>query len=425
MSREASRESRALNAQHALRWAFGTVLVLRLLFPFFNSPMTHLFSDPLRHWNNGMQFLHPDLMAGDDPFLYQAWLAALQWVSRSDAAINFGCAVLCVLMPYGWYRALREILPKTWALGGAALIGLWPSGLAIYAYFMNETLLLALLGVGFWATFRARRKRTLSAYALAGLIWSCAAFTRTVAVPLALLAVGYLLLMQPSKLRGSLIALGLLALLLIPAAWHSRAGVGFVAPLGNLYLNEIYAESGNRDINIDAGAAGSYVFSSPSFYNPAFYPFSNWVSERSGAFDIHVNLAKGSSDWRSELKRAREQRTYPRWRQRWDDFLFLLFAQSWPDNDRSTVSGWLSVWNRWLWLPLVLTVAWGVLRGRFYGREWLLPICGVGVFALLSLQSEGTMEGRFRKPLEPIFLAAAVVMLYRSRHREQALYYRP
>jgi hypothetical protein len=31
----------------------------------------------LRHWNNGLQFLHPDLMAGNDPFLYQAWLAAL------------------------------------------------------------------------------------------------------------------------------------------------------------------------------------------------------------------------------------------------------------------------------------------------------------------------------------------------------------
>jgi hypothetical protein len=54
-----------------------------------------------------------------------------------------------------------------------------------------------------------------------------------------------------------------------------------------------------------------------------------------------------------------------------------------------------------------------------------LPISGLAVFALLAVQSEGTMEGRFRKPLEPIFLAAAIVMAYRSRHREQALYYRP
>jgi hypothetical protein len=418
-----SGQSSALGVQHVLRWAFGIVLLLRLLFPFFNSPMAHLFSDPLRHWNNGLQFLHPDLMAGDDPFLYQAWLAALQWLSHgSDAGINLGCAVLCVLVPYSWYRALRELIPGTWALGGAVLIGLWPSCFGIYAYFMNETLLLAVLGLGFWATFRAARKHTLSAYALASLVWICAAFTRTVAVPLALLNVAFLLSMQRSKLRGSLIALGMLALLLIPAAWHSRAGVGFVAPLGNLYLNEIYAASGKRDITIDAGAAGSYIFSSPSFYNPSFYPFSNWISDRSGAFDIHVNPANGRGDWLSELKRAREQRTYPRWRQRWDDFLFLLFAQSWPDNDRASLSGWLSVWNRWLWVPLVLAVAWGVLRRRFYGREWLLPICGFSVFVLLSIQNQGTMEGRFRKPLEPIFLAAAIVMLYRSRHREQALY---
>lgn len=420
-----SREPRASDLQHSMRWAFGAVLVLRLLFPFFDSPMTHLFSDPERHWNNGLRFLHPDLMAGDDPFLYQAWLAALQGLSHaSSAGVDLGCALLCVLMPYGWYRALREISPRNWALGGATLIGLWPSTLAIYGYFMNETLLLALTGVGFWATFRARRKGTLAGFAFAALIWTCAAFTRTIAVPLALVNLGYLLSIQSSKLRGSLIALGMLALLLIPAAVHSRAGVGFAAPLGNLYLNEIYAASGKRDITIDAGTAGSYVFSSPSFYNPSFYPFSNWISDRSGAFDIHVDLAHGRGDWQSELKRARAQRTYPRWRQRWDDFRFLLFAQSWPDNDRGTLSGWLSVWGRWLWLPLVVAVAWGSLRGWFHRVEWLLPVCGLGAFLLLTLQDEGTMEGRFRKPLEPIFIAAAVVMLYRSRHREQGLYCR-
>jgi hypothetical protein len=420
-----SRNFRTLGVLHWMRCLFGAVFVMRLLFPFFNSPLAHLFSDPLRHWNNGMNFLHPDLMAGDDPFLYQAWLAALQWVSRgSDAWINFGCAVLCVLMPYGWYRALREILPKTWALAGAILIGLWPSTLSMYGYFMNETLLLALTGMAFWATFRTRRKGTAGAFALASFIWICAAFTRTIAIPLALLNVVYVLLMQPNKVRNAGIAGCLLALLLVPAAWHSRAGVGFVAPFGNLYLNEIYAASGKRDITIEAGAAGGYVFSSPSFYNPSFYPFSGWISDRSGVFDIHVDLSRGSSDWRAELKRARAQRTYPRWQQRWDDFLFLLFAQSWPDNDRSTLSGWLSVWNRWLWLPLVLCVALGVTRGWYHGREWLLPMCGLGAFLLLAIQSEGTMEGRFRKPLEPVFLAAAVVMLYRSRRREQALYYR-
>jgi hypothetical protein len=420
-----SRSFRAMGLEHSMRWIFGAVLILRLLFPFFNSPLAHLFSDPQRHWNNAVNFLHPDLMAGDDPFLYQAWLAALRWLSGgSGPAIDFGCALLCVLMPYGWYRALREIISKPWALGGASLIGLWPSCLGVYGYFMNETLLLSLIGLGFWATFRARRKGSLGAFALAGLIWSCAAFTRTIALPLALLNVLYLWISQPRKSSSAVIAAAMASVLLIPAAWHSRAGLGFIAPFGNLYLNEIYAASGRRDIGIDAGAAGSYVFSSPSFYNPAFYPFSAWVSGRSGLFDIHVDLRRGRADWRAELMRARAQRTYSRRLQRWDDFVFLLFAQSWPDNDRATLSGWLSVWNRWLWLPLVLWVTFGVSRRWFYGQEWLLPVCGMGVFLLLAVQSEGTMEGRFRKPLEPIFLAAAVVMLYRSRHREQALYYR-
>ena len=44
-------------------------------------------------------------------------------------------------MPYGWYRALREFQPRSWALGGALLIGLIPESISMYAYFMNETLL--------------------------------------------------------------------------------------------------------------------------------------------------------------------------------------------------------------------------------------------------------------------------------------------
>ena len=86
-----TRQFRAWGDPHWMRWLFGAVLLLRLLFPFFDSPLTHLFSDPLRHWNNGLHFLHPDLMGGDDPFLYQAWLAALQFLSQgSEAWINLG-----------------------------------------------------------------------------------------------------------------------------------------------------------------------------------------------------------------------------------------------------------------------------------------------------------------------------------------------
>jgi hypothetical protein len=408
--------SRPALTQQLLSGAFGGVLLLRLLFPYFDSPTAHLFSDPLRHWNNGLHFLHPDLMGGGDPFLYQLWMALLQALTGGNKALlNLGCGLLCALMCYGWYRALRELVPKSWALGGALLIGLWPATLGIYAYFMNETLLLTLTGLAFWATLRARRKASSGAFAWACVLWAGAAFTRPLAAPLALLSLSSLWLTSPQKPRRALIGVLALAALAVPAAWHSRAVLGFMAPLGNFYLNEIYAASGNSVITVDAGAAGSYWFSSPSFHYRPFYPFSNWMSARSGNFAFHVDPRRGRADWQHERLRALAQRSFGRARQRGEDLVFLLFGQSWPDCDLNALSGAWSVWGRWLWLPLLCAAVWGVARRRPHGWEWLLPACGLGAFLLLALQSEGVMEGRFRKPVEPILLAALVVMLYRGQ----------
>src|SRR5580692_8732909 len=143
---------RTLSARDA-RWGglFMAVLVMRLLFPFFDSPLAHLYSDPLRHWENGRDFLHPSVMGSGDPYLYQLWLFCLRWIAGSStAAILTGCGALCAAMPYGWYRALRELVPRSPALASAVLIGLWPAFLGPYAYFMTETLLLTLTGFAFW-----------------------------------------------------------------------------------------------------------------------------------------------------------------------------------------------------------------------------------------------------------------------------------
>src|ERR1700691_1783508 len=128
---------------HELRWLFGPTLLLRLLYPFCSSPLERRFSDPARHWDNALHFLNPSVMGSGDPYLYQVWLFGLQQLAgHSVPTVLLGCGVLCAAMPYGWYRALRELLPRPWALSGGVLIALVPSFLGIYAYFMNETLLL-------------------------------------------------------------------------------------------------------------------------------------------------------------------------------------------------------------------------------------------------------------------------------------------
>ncbi len=402
--------------EHRLRWAFGAALLLRLLFPLFDNPLKHLYSDPARHWENGQRLLDPTFMGSSDPLLYQVWLYLLDRIPGDlNAVIATGAGFLCVAMPYGWYRALKELLPKRWALGGALAIAVIPGSISIFAYFANETLLLALTGFAFWATFRAQRKRDVPSFAVACALWLAAGFTRSVALPMALFCLLAIWLPQRQRILKAAVGVALLLVFLIPAGLHARVNLNFFAPFGNPYLNRIYAAGGNKNIEIDLGPKGRYGFGSPSFYNPTFYPLSDWTTDRGGTTSIAIDLRNGREPWIAELQRIEHERSFPRWRSYWEGFLYASLGQSWPDNDRGSVTGWLTVWTRWVWPPLLLVVAIGAARGWVRGREWLLPVCGLGMFCYFIVQQQGVMEGRYRKPIEPILVAAALVMARRAR----------
>jgi hypothetical protein len=397
-----------------LRIAFGLLLLFRLLYPFFNSPLDHLFSDPQRHWENGASFLHPTIMNCADPRLFQLWIFALRALARGSApTILLGCGLLCAAMPYGWYRALRELRPRRPALIGAILIGIIPESISVYAYFMNETLLLTLLGLCFWLTLRSRRKGTLAAFVAVVIVWACASLTRTVAVPMAFSSLAWLWFTQSQRLNKLIAGIGIACLFAVPAGLYGSAKLGFYAPLGNLYFNEIYSAGGRRDIVTDYGPDGLYRFGSPSFYSPTFWPFSPWLTDRSGATEFSIDLTQGRAPWISEKKQARLQRKFPLWRQRAEDAAYLLFSQVWPNSDRASVFGWLTVWTRWLWAPLILLVCWGTLTRRYRGAAYVMPLCALGTIALLLLQREGVMEGRFREPIDAILVSSALLMRYR------------
>jgi hypothetical protein len=406
----------SVHTERRLQMAFGMVLLFRLLYPFFSSPLDHLFSDPLRHWDNGANFLHPTIMGSADPRMYQLWIFALRWISRDNSpTVLLGCGLLCAAMPYGWYRALRELRCRSQALFGAILIGMIPESISLYGYFMNETLLLSLLGFCFWLTLRSRRKRTLSAFLLSLALWLCAALTRTVVVPMALICASWLLLTQPGRASKLAAGIGLTCLFMIPAGLHGSGKLRFFAPLGNLYFTEIYNASGKRDIDIDYGPDGTYHFGAPSFYNPTYWPFSEWRTDRSGVASVKIDLSLGRPPWASEKARMLRERSFPLWRQHFEDLQYLLFAQSWPNSDRQSVFGWLTLWTRWLWAPLILLVCWGMATRRYRGSEYLLPLCAVGTIALLAFQHEGVMEARFREPMDAILVAAALLMRFRTR----------
>ncbi|HEY3732188.1 MAG TPA: class I SAM-dependent methyltransferase [Steroidobacteraceae bacterium] len=402
--------------EHSLRWLFGVVLLWRLLFPFFDSPLAHLFSDPARHWANGERFFSPDLIGAGDPFLYQLWIYLLRTLTADDpAGVVLGCALLCAAMPYGWYLALRELLPRAQALIGGIVMGVIPAFLGIYAYFMTETLLLTLTGFAFWATFRSLRKQTLAAFALAAVLWVMALFTRSIALPMAVVCLGAILLLQHQRLAKMLIAVLAFGALAVPAGLHLRSTLHFFAPLGNLYLSQIYSVSGKHDISINAGALGGWGFGTPSFYNPTFYPFSGWTTDRTGTAYIRIDVSQGRATWIAEKRRMAAERSFSWWRQYQENLIYLLFGQSWPDNDPHALSGLATVWTRWAWPPLMLLVAWGCVRLQFRGRQWLLPMCALGMLGSLALQRDGIIEGRYRKPIDPVLVSAAIVLWCRRR----------
>jgi hypothetical protein len=352
--------------------------------------------------------------------MYQLWVFVLQQIAGdSSATILASCGLLCAAMPYGWYRTLRELMPRKPALASAVLIGLWPAFLGVYGYFMTETLLMTLTGFGFALTLRAVRKRTLTAFAAACALWLAAGFTRNVVLPIALTCLLWAWALQPHRLRAAMLALVLSAAVTIPAGLHGRVALGYFAPLGNLYLNEVYHASSNKDIQINYGFQGLFNFGSPSYYNPTFYPFSDWTTSRRGELAITIDTRRGRADWRRVLAQVREQSPISRWRDFGENLCYLFFGQSWPDNDRSTVVGWLAVWSRWLLLPIVVWTAVAAARRQYRGREWLVPACALASLLLLALQREGIMEGRYRKPIEPIFLAA-IALAWHARAREVA-----
>jgi hypothetical protein len=392
---------------------FELTLVARLLFPFFDSPLNHLFSDPRRHWDNGALFLRPSIMGSSDPYLYQLWMFLLRWTTDSyGPAVLLGCGLLCAAMPLGWYRALRELLPKAWALGGAFAIALIPESVSIYAYFMNETLLITLMGFCIWLTLRSHRKGTRLAFTLACLAWTLAALTRTIALPLALACAAGLWLTQSHRLQKLLIAVVLAGALIVPAGLHGARALGYFAPFGNLYFNSIYHDSGRREITVDYGGYGRYQFGAPSFYNPTYYPFSAWTTDRRGLTEITIDTAHGRADWKREQMRVNSLRQFPMRRQRWEDLQYLLFGQNWPNSDRTTFIGEATLWGRWMWAPLLLLLVWAVVRRWFVGSSWLLPACGLGIVGLLALQTQGVTEARFREPIDAILVAAAVCAVY-------------
>jgi hypothetical protein len=395
------------------------------------NPAAQIWSDMARHWQAGIRPLDAGPMSLIDPVGYQLYLAAMAKLTLgSPLLVAYWTALLSVTGPWLWYLFLRELLPgKNWALAGWAMLAALPSWAGIYSYFMQETLMLPLLGAALWATWRARRKGDSASFAIAVAAWLAAGLTRGICLPLGAVAMGTLWFQQDGKLAKSALAACLLAVVFAPLAGRSWSGAHLVSPHGIGGLAHLYLVAGTRSMAVDfTRSAGRerwhYEFVSPSMNHAPLAPWSNWPRPREGDTRFSIDLDKGAADWRA----ARDG--LPAWqgeravRLTAENLVHLFVGPSWPDADiegklRRDVGQW-SYWMRWLWAPLTIACLAGlVLRWRRQ-RDWLLPAL-LGTWILVQgVLPLSLNEGRYRKPFEGLLIAQCLALVAGTRPRRRA-----
>lgn len=386
----------------------------RIWYIFTYNPVDHIWSDPARHWEQGTDLLRMDLMAMTDPIGYQIYIALLAKFTLKIPALVAYCTILLSLAgPWLWYRFFRELQSsKALALAGWAFLSFLPSWISIYSYFMQETLMLPLLGAALWATWRCRRKANVASFVLMVFLWVAAGLTRGIAIPLAALACTWLWLMQDQKWSKALYSSLVLLLIMGPLTYRSYQTVGHFAPHGMGHLNVIYAQSGKKVIEIASQSKGGrwvHGFGSPSTGAEPLKPFSDWKTQRSGTVKVKVNLDKGMEDWNREIAAIDMSFKDYLWITK-ESLIFLFFAESWPDNNLSRTVDVAGSVMRFIWAPLFIVILVGLLWHRkMFRGHWLLPSMLIAWFVVQALIPIAVNEGRYRKPYEGLAVAQLIL----------------
>jgi Dolichyl-phosphate-mannose-protein mannosyltransferase len=388
----------------------------------FNNPLQHLFSDPQRHWDNGLVFLKPELMSGCDPILYQVYLYLVQQLTRGNAiAVGLITAALSASMPWVYYRAARELgISRNPSLIYWAIMAWVPSFLIIYRYFMIETLLLPLIGLGLWMTGRAMRKKNASSFFVMTTCWMFACLTKPQAIPMALVCGLFVLWRMTSRLKLAAAGAAIIAIMLLPNALRTYEILGYAAPFGSGYIAQIMHKGGTKHTRFYWNG-GIWIYSSPSCYIMPLEPLNFWRIERADNDDVRevvVRKEKGREDWDEALSSI----SLPAgkwWQHLKENIILFLFAPSWPDSGDSTPALRLSYLIRWIWSPIICQVIVGnALWFVALRRLPLVATLATVMLLVLMLQNSVTIEGRYRKPLEPLLILNVIWLFSLSGEQE-------
>jgi len=383
-------------------------------------PLDGLFSDPGRHWENAKNFLAPFPTGGADPFFYQFWLHFLQVLTAENrTALGLVMLLHSWAYPATWYLFAKEVFKTRLAiLRFTSLVSILPTFSFMFMYFMTETFLLPLLGACLWSTWRARRLGTNKAFLLSVTLWLIAILTRVVVLPLAGLCIVVAWWSVRTKVKSTLISLILVASGLTISAVHGYAHFHTYKPFGQGVLNTIYFMSNKLGWKMHLKHGYYYEFASPSFFIKPFEPFSDWQSKRTGYFELHVDREKEGADLKQVLKEQFEKNKDKLPLMIRDNLIFLLFGHAWPEAHKNRLDGYLALWERWIWFPIIML---SLIASTYFltrGPDRLFAGC-VCLFTVAMLSAHvAVIEGRYRKPLEPLALMMVVYSVERLSEKK-------
>ncbi len=161
------------------------------------------------------------------------------------------------------------------------------------------------------------------------------------------------------------------------------------------------------------------VFASPSCFIRPLEPVSGWAIRRafgdSKAY-VTINGSYGERDWKAAYEQFNQDPD--EWLAQWrENIILFFFAPSWPETGSGEWDGHLEYRARWLWAPLILFVLICNAREFVRRRFDLIPVAVTLFTLVMALQNAMLMEGRYRKPVEPVLLLNAVWLLSRKPGR--------
>jgi hypothetical protein len=290
---------------------------------------------------------------------------------------------------------------------------------------MNEQLLMFLLGLSWYVTLVWWRRRTSLLLFLAVICWWAAILTRVIILPIGVPIIILMVLLSHRPLLNAFLAGLITIVFLLPAAKFTYDRTGSWSPFGFMQVNKIYALSKHSRIHFTFDDRSWYWFECPIYAgeHQPFEPLLNYRPKKTDEFQFTINRSgsdRGMVDWARVEHDLASKFTWSDYGDRVvQNIIFSHFNASWPESSTDPNGPWaerLAYLSRVIWAPFTLILLWGAIFGRFTMKQSLFYGATLVLLLALIFQNNGIMEGRFRKPYEPMVIIA-VAMFFTSQSK--------